>query len=275
MIAQIEMKISAPTAKIKRSIDLGLFEGDRLNKLVLDDLGFFVVKGLIKSERCKELASLYANLYTSRSLVRSPRHSTEVKVDSNQEFEDVFRDESFTTLWNKLFNGNVGLSFVRLLSKSADSPSAVILHQDISYQYGDNEQYSLFLALSECHNLNGGLSLYPGTHKLGYLGDAGELESSVLPNDLTAVCPELNVGDVLLMNSNTWHFSQAYSQGHERLMLEAHIIDGLSPYAKNALSGSCNSEWKVEMNPVNREEVSFFKNSRSQRIKQLQSELDK
>ena len=120
MIAQIEMKISAPIAKIKSSIDLGLFEGDRLNKLVLDDLGFFVVKGLIKSERCKELASLYANLYTSKSLVRSPRHSTEVKVDSNQEFEDVFRDESFTTLWNKLFNGNVGLSFVRLLSKSAD-----------------------------------------------------------------------------------------------------------------------------------------------------------
>jgi ectoine hydroxylase-related dioxygenase (phytanoyl-CoA dioxygenase family) len=169
----------------------------------------------------------------------------------------------------------VGLGFVRLLSKSAESPSAVILHQDISYQYGDNEQYSIFLALSHCHNLNGGLSLYPGTHKMGYLGDAGELDSKVLPSDLFAVCPELNMGDALLMNSNTWHFSEAYTKGQERLMLEAHIIDGQSPYANYPLSGSCDSEWKVEMNPVNREEVSFFKNSRSQRIKQLQSELEK
>jgi len=269
------MKILAPTVKIKRSIDLDLFKGNRLNKTILDDLGFFVVKGLLEGQHCKELASLYSNLYSSKSIARSPRHSTEVKVDSNQEFENVFKNDSFSSIWKQLFKGNVGLGFVRLLSKSAESPSAVILHQDISYQYGDNEQYSIFLALSHCHNLNGGLSLYPGTHKMGYLGDAGELDSKVLPSDLFAVCPELNMGDALLMNSNTWHFSEAYTEGQERLMLEAHIIDGQSPYANNPLSGSCNSEWKVEMNPVNREEVSFFKNSRSQRIKQLQSELEK
>ena len=48
MIAQIEMKISAPIAKIKSSIDLGLFEGDRLNKLVLDDLVIHLLVVVIK-----------------------------------------------------------------------------------------------------------------------------------------------------------------------------------------------------------------------------------
>ncbi len=269
------MKILAPTVKIKKSIDSGLYQGNQLNSQVLDRLGFFVVNRLVETSHCEKLTSLYSDLYSSEAIARSPLHSTEVKIDSNQEFQNVFRKDSFTSLFKHMFDGNVGLGFVRLLSKNADSPAAVILHQDICYQYGDNEQYSLFLALSHCHNLNGGLSLYPGTHKLGYLGDAGELESRVLPADLSAFCPELNAGDVLIMNSNIWHFSQAFKQGEERLMLEAHVLNGKSPYANNALTGSCESDWQVEMNPFNREEVSFFKNSRSQRIEQLQSQLNK
>lgn len=269
------MKITAPTAKISESIDQGLFRANRLNANVLDDLGFFVINNLVSSQECSELASLYSSLFSTNTLARSPRHSTEVKVHSIQDFEEVFKSPSFEPVWSALFNGNVGLGFVRILSKSPESPNAVILHQDISYQYGDSEQYSLFLALSHCHSKNGGLSLYPGTHKLGYLGDAGELDAKVLPKDLAPLCPELNPGDALLMNSNTWHFSQAFNEGEERIMLEAHLINGHSPYAQNILSGEANAAWKVEMDPVNRVEVSFFKNSRCQRIQQLQSELNK
>lgn len=249
--------------------------GTKVDPEVLGELGFFLLKGGLGKANADRYQNTFRDLLANGTLKRSAFHSTEIKISHVADFDDIGSLPEMQSVWPHFFDGKVGTSFKRLLSKTEDSPAPVILHQDICYQYGDTEQYSFFMALTDCGHTNGGLKFYPGTHKLGYLGDAGELDPKVLPKGLPVCDPEMEPGDVVIMHSALWHFSDAFISGNERIYIELHVLSAESPFSRETLHGPEGTGWKVEYDPVMREEASFFKRSRSQNLREARAEIER
>ena len=66
------------------------------------------------------------------------------------------------------------------------------------------------------------MTVYPSTHKFGYLGDAGEISKNITQKYFK-ICPDLKVGDVLIMHSALWHESNKNILKSNRIYFEIHI----------------------------------------------------
>ena len=64
---------------------------------------------------------------------------------------------------------------------------------------GGFDRYSLFICLTDNNHLNGGMIVYPFTHKFGYLGDTGDFKTCY--KKLFKKLSDLKSGDVLVMHS--------------------------------------------------------------------------
>lgn len=269
------MKITAPVERIQRLVDEKRYMSTELDREVLDELGFFILKGGLGRANAERYLNTFRELTKEGVLKRSEFHSTEVKISHVDDFDDLGSLPEMESVWPHFFGGKVGASFKRILSKTEASPAPVILHQDICYQYGDTEQYSIFMALTACGLTNGGLKFYPGTHKMGYLGDAGELNPDVLPEGLPVCDSVLEPGDLVIMHSATWHFSDAFISGNERVYIELHVLSGESPFSREILFGEPADGWTVDYDPVMREDANFFVRSRSQSLREARAEAER
>lgn len=116
--------------------------------------------------------------------------------------------------------GFVGVYEQRLVVKDAHFRGPVFLHQDCCYHKG-GFKYSAFVALSPVTAENGGLTVYPGTFRFGYLGDAGEIDRALLAQvGAEPYTPTMQPGDVLVMHSATWHESGPHCDGPDRVLLD-------------------------------------------------------
>ena len=102
--------------------------------------------------------------------------------------------------------------------------------------------------------------VYPATHKFGYLGDAGEISKNISKKYLK-ICPDLKVGDVLVMHSALWHESDKNFTKSNRIYLEIHIQNIDEPTTKYNILGSRNKILKPLFQKNN-----IFSNSRVSRI---------
>lgn len=145
---------------------------------------------------------------------------------------------------------------LRFVVKDALRSGPVFLHQDSPYHLGSSPKVSVFVALSTVTPENGGLEFWLGTHRYGYLGDAGEIDPSILKVKPKVICPVLGAGDVVVMNSHLWHASGPFVHGPDRVL--ADII--YQPYDDPARD-------------LPREGI--FRRSRVSRLRELQAEVDK
>lgn len=136
------------------------------------------------------------------------------------------------------FDGDVAADLPYIFRKNGEANSRVHLHNDLDYQMGTRDRYSLFLALTEANPTNGGLNLYPSTHHFGSLGDCGELNPDALPAGYPMVETKMNPGDLLIMHSGIWHTSDASQTDKPRIYLELHIKPSTCPTAKFPLFGA-------------------------------------
>jgi ectoine hydroxylase-related dioxygenase (phytanoyl-CoA dioxygenase family) len=148
------------------------------------------------------------------------------------------------------------------VAKLDTNENNVFLHQDSSYHFGSDQKYSIFIPLTDCRIDNGGLIFIPGSHKFGFMGDAGAL-NDIYPEGLTLVSPELSVGDLLVMNSHMWHKSRTNVSGEPRIYFDIHIMDSLAPFSKRTLIGNDPSDYSIK----NYDNDVIFANSRYQRLR--------
>ena len=167
------------------------------------------------------------------------------------------------------YDGNVGSDYFRVVRKNSTNVKSVFCHQDSGYQFGSFDRYSLFICLTKSDYLNGGLVVYPRTHKFGYLGDVGEI-SKKITKKFFKICPELDMGDVLIMHSSLWHESEKNFEKKDRIYLEVHIQDINEPSTKYLICGKKSNLMKI---PFDKNKV--FSNSRSQRIVKLKNKIKK
>ena len=101
---------------------------------------------------------------------------------------------------------DVALYFYRLLLKDAAWWGEVALHQDMPYFHGGLQKVSVFVPLVPVYGRNGGLVFVKGSHKYGNLNRGTIDRSKFEPMDDLA--PDLEVGDIVLMDFLTWHYSE-------------------------------------------------------------------
>lgn len=100
---------------------------------------------------------------------------------------------------------HMALYMNRLLLKDASSPDGVEPHQDYPYFHGGLPKLCVFVPLLPVKAAEGGLIFLKGSHKLGVKA-RGDLNRALYP-PFEDVAPDLEPGDVVLMNILTWHYS--------------------------------------------------------------------
>ena len=166
---------------------------------------------------------------------------------------------------------DLGFYLQRFIIKDSHNREAVFPHQDFCYNLGWPDKTSVMLPLGPMNPDNGGLVLYPGTHHLGYLGDAGEIDLDILDPKWPVVAPELEPGDLILMHDCTWHSSPPRKSDLERIMLQITYQPASDPSTTKVLRG--NSNMGLSLMTIERDR--FFKRSRAGRLQELQAQVNK
>ncbi len=257
------MKFKAPIKFMNEAIKTGVLDAGELNMEILENFGMHILRKAIDVKTIEGYYHEYKSYQNSGYFNRTNFHLTEVRVEDGNPLREILKNDELLKLIKKFFLGNVGLYNFRIVKKDAEDVSPVFLHQDVGYHQGGFERYSLFIPLTRCWVENGGLKLYPGTHKFGYLGDVGEIRD-FLPTDYPRLTPELFPGDILFMHSALWHSSGQNLSGEERIYLDVHIQDANEPSSSEVLTGESDGQWILDLS---HDEI--FSNSRSQKLKAL------
>ena len=101
------------------------------------------------------------------------------------------------------------------------------------------------------------------------MGDTGEINEEILPNNYPCIETDLDLGDILVMHSATWHKSSESKNKKDRVYLEIHIQNIEDPSTVIEILGRRKSNWKL--NTLNNE---IFSNSRTQKIKKMYKEIE-
>jgi hypothetical protein len=128
---------------------------------------------------------------------------------------------------------------------------------------------SAFIPLSSVTPENGALTFFPGTHRLGYLGDAGEINPDILDSDWPTICPSLEPGDVVFMNSLTWHQSGPHTGGEDRIMADIIYQPADDPSCSEIVRGEWMTDMRLDRIPRNE----FFRRSRTSRLVELEKRV--
>lgn len=223
-------------SNVKKLIKQEKYFGNSVNHKFLDDLGFFVIKKGLSESTTNKYRNKFLKYLDNKKLNKTKKHPVEVKIEKINFFQNIYKDKQLKNLVKGFYNGQVGSDFFRIVKKDIINSSAVFCHQDTGYQMGSFDRYSLFICLTDNNNLNGGMVLYPSTHKFGYLGDAGEISKNVTKK-FQKVCPDLKAGDILIMHSALWHESDKNFIKKNRIYFEIHIQNLNDPNTKYNIIG--------------------------------------
>ena len=160
----------------------------------------------------------FSNSYPQRNV--NQFNPPEVLEELSPELLSITKQPKILDILEQIMGPEIGLFRARFMVKDKNARNRVHLHDDFCYQIGWPHKASVFLALSEVNELNGGLRLYLGTSKFGYLGDAGEINKELLGENWPSVAPSLMPGDFVIMASTTWHESSPYVSGPDRVITD-------------------------------------------------------
>ena len=122
--------------------------------------------------------------------------------------ESLYRHASLIGFAQSILKtGDVALYMKRILLKDEHWSGAVAIHQDLPYFSGWNK-LSVFVPLTKtlARNGNGGLIFLKGSHKYGNL-QRGTVKRDAFPA-MAEFAPDLDVGDIVLMDFLVWHYSE-------------------------------------------------------------------
>ena len=241
-----------------------------LNFSILNKYGVFVLKNAFPRNFVEEYLKIYNEYKSSNLFDRNKNHLTEVRISPENQLMNIIYSEKFNEIAGQLFPGGVGIYNVRIVKKDIEDKSPVFLHQDVGYQYGSFERFSFFIPLSICSKDNGGLTFVPGSHKFGYLGDAGAIRESLLPENLQLITPEVVPGDLIIMNSYVWHKSGDNKDGTDRIYYDIHVNSSDDPASKYFLNGVLGQDYYL-----NYSIDEIFENSRLQRLEKYMKTFGK
>jgi hypothetical protein len=257
-------------ARVERALTQA--SSNRFDPQVYAETGFFVMRQAIPNDvvsRWQETWRRFHDDQLSRGRNVNRANPVALTEELPEELARMYREPVLVRTAQQLFGEDVALYNHRFVIKDAYSPGKVFLHQDSCYHLGNLNKCSLFVPLSIANEENGGMSFYPGSHKLGYLGDAGEINPDSFDIRWPKVTPELHPGDFVVMNSALWHESGPNKNGVHRILADMIMQPADDPTGKELLSG----EWKTDVFYSPQNCARYFSNSRVLKIIKYETEL--
>lgn len=244
----------------------------RFNPQVYTDTGFFILRQAIDPAIVKRWQDAWQDFYAGQ-LSQGRNVNSANPVALSEELPEVlgrmYREPVFIDTVRQIFGPDVALFNHRFVIKDEHSSGKVFLHQDSCYHLGNLNKCSLFVPLSVANEDNGGMTFYAGSHKLGYLGDAGEINPDAFEMRWPRVTPELHPGDFIVMNSALWHESGPNKNGVHRILADMIMQPADDPTGKELLSG----QWKTDFFYSPQNCIRYFSNSRVLKIIKYETEL--
>jgi len=234
--------------------------------------GIFVIRKAIPPEVAQGWQETWTDFYARElSSGRKVNRFNPVAVDESPPptLAEMHRHPALLDIIERVFGPDIALYNQRFVIKDHHSRGSVFLHQDFPYHFGWPNKLSAFVPLSPMFPENGGMVFYPGTHQFGYLGDAGEINPSILASDWPSVSPSLAPGDIALMNSLIWHRSGPHLSGPDRVLADIIYQPADDPSGIALLRG----QWRTEIF-LDRRNANIFSRSRVSRLTELQRELE-
>ncbi|CAB3695619.1 hypothetical protein LMG22037_03221 [Paraburkholderia phenoliruptrix] len=234
---------------------------DTFNPSVFKETGVFVMRNAIAPAVVQEWQAEWQAFYDAQ-LAESRAVNKANPVSLTEQLPPklavMYKEPAFAQVCKQIFGEHVALYNHRFVIKDKFSPNKVFLHQDSCYHLGNLNKCSLFVPLSEVNADNGGMTFYAGSHKLGVLGDAGEINPDSFDFEWPKITPELSPGDFVIMNSALWHESGPNVSGINRIMADTIVQPADDPTGKDLLCG----EWQTEIFYSTANYIRFFANSR-------------
>ena len=150
-------------------------------------------------------------------------------------FESLVKHPKLIELMTTLLGPDVVCSGWRVLAKDKHYKQAVHVHQDWPYNPGDTNKVTVFLPLTPVTYANGGLIFLEQSHYYGPVS-RGPIDLTRFP-PMTETCPDTAVGDIVLCDFLTWHYSLPKQNDDERLMIQLNYQPARDASNNNVVAG--------------------------------------
>jgi hypothetical protein len=249
-------------------------EGFQFNKNIYSETGLFIIRNAIPKDEILKLQSIW-NVYFCNLNQNDSRNidlNNPVNFNENlpEGLNNFWKSVSIQSISKDIFGDNVALYNHRIVMKDKKSDQSIFLHQDYPYHIGFHEKCSLFVPLFNCGLENGGMTYYLGSHQYGYLGDAGEIDESKF-EQWSKITPDLNAGDIVVMNSLLWHKSGPNFSEKDRVLFDIIIQPSNDPSGIELITGEWKTDFWVDRKRSDFKVDSLFINSRTKKLKILSS----
>lgn len=151
-------------------------------------------------------------------------------------FEPVFGDPRLLDLVAQALGPDLCICTWRILMKDHHFDGPINVHQDWPYFGGDTKKLNVFIPMTPMNEENGGLVFYEKSHLYGPL-ERGDIDVDRCASGLNAVCPDLEVGDVLLGDFLTWHYSAPAQAPKDRILFQLVFQPADDPSSAHLLRG--------------------------------------
>ena len=246
IIGELDVKIQMPFDEIKALLDVRAYRSSEFCHDVFDTLGGAIIKNAFSKKEIQVLLQIYHEALLAGCASAENFHPTAVTFPFESVISKaILASETFKNIVKPMFGNNVGVDYIRVVRKDGDNMDPVFLHQDCAYQKGPVGGRSAFIALTKCDPTNGAIVGYAGTHKFGYLGDAGEIRRHPLLANIEFTA-SLAPGDVFIMDSSIWHESHKSQTGNPRILLEVHLLPADYPTVKHVITGRRTSKFFLD-----------------------------
>lgn len=252
---------------------LDKMDSQSFSKDVYEKTGLFIIRNGLPQALISEWKVEWDTFY-QKELLNGRDVNLNNPVDLKENLPDklanIYKNDILLDYVQKVFGNDIALYNHRFVIKDKFSPGEIFLHHDFCYHVGMPVKASFFVTLGYAGKKNGGMNFYPGTHKYGYLGDAGAINPDKFNEVWPKVTPELQPGDIVIMNSLLWHSSGVNDADIDRILADIIYQPANDPSSKELLRG----EWKTDIflnryqNPKD-----FFKWSRVSKIFELNEQI--
>lgn len=155
-------------------------------------------------------------------------------------FEGVFGDPRLLDLVAQVLGPDLCIGTWRVLMKDHHFDGPINVHQDWPYFGGDTRKLNVFVPMTPMNAENGGLVFYEKSHHYGPL-ERGDIDVGRFAADLPQVCPSLEVGDVLLADFLTWHYSAPSQAPKDRILFQLMYQPADDPSSAHVVRGRRNN----------------------------------
>lgn len=158
---------------------------------------------------------------------------------SDDYFDNLHKNPTLIDIARACLGDDICHYFSRLLLKDDFVKSPIQCHQDWPYFSGGTNKLAIMIPVTRHTEDNGKLYFVKGSHHFGPL-PRGVIDYEKFP-EMQRVGPDLEIGDVLVFDFLTWHYSVPSIDGTDRGVIQIVYQNAADPSSRDVVHGRSRS----------------------------------